>query len=163
MTPAGCTRVRPFRALVWTLAVTTTACSGSATITRRTGPSLSGRIVTSEPDSLQIRDDDGGGVTLSRGQVETIDHPGNVLLVAGLVVLGMAAQIALEEPQTRGERALTGAIFGLPALSMIWWGGSTYLRSRQAASRFEQEAVRLRTPDPRRPYVPAPTWTPTAP
>lgn len=112
------------RLLALILALTTTACSGSATITRRNGQSSSGRILTSDAKSLQVQDDRGGAVmNLPRADVEAIDHPGNVLLIAGLVVLGMVAQITFEGPQTPGELATDAVIGGLPALSMISWGG----------------------------------------
>ena len=62
------------------------------------------------------------------------------------------------EPQDDQSLALTGAILGVPGLTMLAWGGVTHLQSKRAAASFENEGARLRTPPPDRPYLPAPTW-----
>jgi hypothetical protein len=133
------------------------ACSTEAILHRRGDPPLQARILRSDSDLIAVRTETGATLAIRRDDVTDIDHPGNVLAIAGACVLAVAASIAMES-ETRGELLTTGAIVGLPGAVMLTWGGVVYQRSRNAAARFTQETVRLQTPDPGRPYLPAPTW-----
>ena len=152
------------RATVAAVALQVAACSTTATIHRPQGAPLDAHIVGSHENALAVRREDGRDHEVQRPAVAYIDHPGNVLALAGLGVLLVGASIIASEPQpSRGELFATAAIIGTPSLLMIGWGGTTYLRSKRAAARFEDETLRARTPDPNRPYLPAPSWPASPP
>jgi len=150
------------RLLLAAAALHLSACSSEATIRRRDGALVDARIVASDPDALFLAGP-AGPTRLPRADVDDIDHPGNVLVVAGLSVLLVGAQIIASEHQTGAGAASVAVTTGLPGLAMITWGATTYLRSNGAAARFQNETMRLTTPDPNRPYLPAPTWRSLAP
>lgn len=148
------------RLLLAAASVHLAACSSNASIRNRGGGLLEARIAGSDAGSLLLDHPGRGTIRLPREQVEDIDHPGNVVVMAGVSVLLVGAYIIASEHQRGVEMVSTGLATGVPGLAMITWGASTYLRSRDAAAAFEDETFRLITPDPNRPYLPAPTWTP---
>lgn len=136
-------------------------CSTQAYVCRTQSDAVEGRITSSDVNSVGVQLGDGRITSVPRSHIQSIDHPGNVLAVAGLCVLLMGLEIIATEPQDNDSLAVTGAIVGRPGLTMLAWGGVNYMRSKQAAASFENEGVRLRTPAPNRPYLPAPTWDST--
>jgi hypothetical protein len=133
------------------------ACSTEATVTRLDGLSLEARMIASDANNIQTRSRDGRETRITRAQLADVDHPGNGMAVAGVCLLGMAGWLSAAGG-TAGEAIANGIILGLPGAVMLSWGGVVYRRSTQASRRFDEETTRLRTPDPNRPYLPAPTW-----
>jgi len=69
-------------------------CS-SATIDRYSGVSVDGMIVGGNRDHLYVLRDDDSMVKVRRSKVKDIDHPGNVLMIIGLPLVGMGLTYAL--------------------------------------------------------------------
>jgi hypothetical protein len=135
------------------------ACATSATIQRRDAGTVDAWIVGSDENGLLVRDARGQPTRIPRDEIADVDHPGNVLVMAGLGLLAVGAQIVLSDQERGEELAMTSTAVGLPALAMIGWGGRAYLASKGAAARCERETRRLTIPDPNRPYLPAPIWS----
>jgi hypothetical protein len=135
------------------------ACSSSATITRRDQPPITARIESSGAEALHVRTGDGKELHIPRAEVADIDHPGNVLMIAGLSLLALVYISVAPDQASTVELLTSMAVLGSPALGMIAWGGTSYVQSRQAASEFNSETTRLRTPRPDQPYVPPPAWS----
>jgi hypothetical protein len=147
------------------LALQAAACGSSATISRRLGPPVDARVVGSDEDSIVVLHDDGRPERIPRLDIEDVDHPGNVLAVAGLCILLAGLQIVATEPMTGPELTTTGLIVGVPGLTMLAWGGTNYVRSKKTVARYV-EASQPKPPPPLppdRPYLPAPTWQPAPP
>jgi hypothetical protein len=66
-------------------------CFTSAAIERRSGPTIVGRIESSDPYRLYVRGDDGMPYAIERWDVVDIDHPGKVGRVVGGIFTGVGA------------------------------------------------------------------------
>lgn len=150
-------RVKTRRITVLALAALTApaSCTMNADVARWSGPDEVGRIVTSDEKALYL-DEDGTGqpARLPREQVRDVDHPGNGLMVAGGVLLGLWGLLMInpnfrhglaDGTSPRGSDA-TGAfpltlMLVVPGALMFSTGTIFYTRSKRAAAAFEHPAT----------------------
>ena len=135
------------------MAAVTGACSTTATISRDHGPAYEATIVGSDADTLRLEDRYGHPFPVPRGDVVDIDHPGNVLMTIGAVMLGVGTLNVLGtygeviEPmpgQSQSQAAVNAGIATMiPGAVMTVVGAIIYHRSRKNADAFES-ATRTR-------------------
>jgi len=102
------------------------ACVSTATITRRSGPTLEACIDRSDQDKVYVSATDGKHYAVDRSDIVEVDHPGNVLMTTGLVISSFAllmlvsgiVAVKTANPQGSGEDSLVGAV-------AIWMGSMT--------------------------------------
>jgi hypothetical protein len=70
-------------------------CSTTANISRTNGPAYEADIVSSDANSLHVRDNYGREILVPREEVADIDHPGNVLYTIGLVLVAMSVPMLI--------------------------------------------------------------------
>jgi hypothetical protein len=142
MRPAGECR----RAVALTLVAALAAgCSTSAAIERRSGPTIVGRIESSDPYRLYVRGDDGVPYAIERWDVVDIDHPGKVGRYVGGTFTGIGAAFLLLAAAARDPCPAGGcldarylfAFIGVTSLLVglpVWiYNQSVRSRSRAAA------------------------------
>jgi hypothetical protein len=136
------------RGVALVVALSAGACSTTSTIHRAYGPAYEAEIVDSDASTLRVLGDDGRLHAVSRAEVTDVDHPGNVLVTVGAVLLGIAAVATLsilsEDHVSEEERetaTAVSAVYGLPGLAMLIAGGVTYIGSKSRASAFENALV----------------------
>jgi hypothetical protein len=143
------------------LLVLTLSCSTTATIQRVDGPDNEATIEHSDAHALYVRGSNGQLYRLPRSSVGDIDHPGNVNLILGAALGVMTAAIIIST-RNEGEneaRAALGVIYGAPSLGLILSGGYSYLRSKEAARKFEEAETSI-APAPPTQAVPDSWLTP---
>jgi hypothetical protein len=145
------------RSAVLALAALTTgaSCTMNADVTRWSGPDQVarhevGRIVRSDEGALYIeRDGTGETVSVPRAEVHDVDHPGNVLMVVGGILLGLWA-FRMTDSRFRQDLASDAPadappahavpvtfIFAVPGALLFSAGALFYARSKRAAAPFE--------------------------
>jgi hypothetical protein len=165
------------RGMALVVALSVGACSTTSTIHRVYGPAYEAEIVDSDASALRVLGDDGRLHAVSRPEVTDVDHPGNVLVTVGAVLVGIAAIATLSilgegdvSEEERETATAVSAVYGLPGLAMLIAGGVTYIGSKSRASAFENVLVptgplpadrMYRAPVP--PPWPPPATAPTAP
>lgn len=80
------------------LVVLVEGCSSSATIVRRSGPPIVGRIDYSDKHQLFVSGDDDGRYSIERADVVSIDHPGHFGTVLGSISSGVGVGFLLLAP-----------------------------------------------------------------
>lgn len=136
-----------------------TGCSPYAVIERRGEPPLEGRIMTSDPTTIDVELPDGKRLQIPREAVTAIDHPGNVAMAIGLpnTVLGSLFAVitvfmlpaAIEQGWPEGDERVRAApitlAFGLFAganlavgLPPFVWGSETWFESTGNAQPAER-------------------------
>jgi hypothetical protein len=75
------------------------ACSTSAAIERRSGPTIVGHIDSSDVYRLYVTGDDGRPYAIERWDVLDIDHPGTIGSIAGGIATGFGASFLLLAPR----------------------------------------------------------------
>lgn len=124
-------RFRTGKLLVCLLAISVSACT--ATIERKRKSDVHARIVGSDSRGLIIEDSDGVRRRVPGAEIEDIDHPGNVLMVVGMVFAGLALAAAdSQNPRDRAESEGLAVI----GLGFIVGGAIPYFRSTGAAEAF---------------------------
>ena len=138
----------------WVAVVAVAGCGASATICRPEQESIRGKIVRSDSDAIYIRDRDGREngrddlTRIDRRSVADIDHPGNVAMVIGALLLGNFA-IFMTGQDFRSElvhgaqgdvstaaRQVT-PMFAVPGALLLGSGTYHYVSSKAAARAFE--------------------------
>jgi hypothetical protein len=87
-------RIRQAVALVLLVAVLE-GCSSSATIERRNGPTIEGRIDYSDANHLYVTGDDDARTSIERSDVANIHHPGKIGTVFGAIISGVGVGFLL--------------------------------------------------------------------
>jgi len=90
-------RIRQAVALVLLVAFVE-ACSTSAAIERKSGPTMVGRIDYSDATRLYITSDDDGRYSIERSDVASIDHPGKIGMIVGAITSGVGVGFLLLAP-----------------------------------------------------------------
>ena len=128
------------------------ACSMSATLTRRDGWYYEGTIEGSDAEYFYLRTYSGSVEKVRRADIADIDHPGNVLGTMGILG-GAASGILLglfltdicdahihHGPQSFVSIGVSAFSLGLAAmLAVSGWGD--YFHSRKAANHFDRAPV----------------------
>ena len=148
-------------ALVVGLALLGAGCGNSATIYLPDDQWVSGTITHSDAKYLYVEQDDESTVRVRADKVESIDHPGTFMQIAGGGLLFAGLQMLASTPSANGtdEAVFLGTIAG-PGAVIAGWGIWANLRSRGAARAPALEKQRLQE---LKPYQPAPTYPPPAP
>jgi hypothetical protein len=113
---------------------------------------LEGEIENSDADSVYVRAENGALYRVPRAGVLHIDHPGNVALTIGIVLLGWAAGMAIA-PSTDEGRNRDDALpadfgnkvgifmLGVPGAILALYGGVTWGLSVASANHFKDPAL----------------------
>jgi hypothetical protein len=127
------------RLLAGIVMIAFTGCATTATISRTDAPDTEAAIVSSTPDALFVRGSNGKVYRLDRPSVGDIDHPGNVNMTIGGLLLGFVGLLLLSvSAGSENREALTpvGLIYGLPGLGLLAFGSYQYGKSVSAARAF---------------------------
>lgn len=138
-------------------------CASTATIQRTDGPDNEARIVTSDAGAVYVAGRNGQIYRIGRESVSEIDHPGNVEILIGSLVVGLVGALAIGVYEDGGDRsgvAAVAIIYGGPGLWLLISGVHRYTSSVQAAQAFESADVPAGALPP--PPLP-PVWTPVPP
>ena len=152
------------RRLVSAVALITLGCFGgcasTATIERTDGPDNEARLVGSDAGAVYVRARSGQTYRIGRESISDIDHPGNVEILIGGLLLGLVTTIAVDvyEDGDRDAVAPLALVYGGPALTLMFTGLYRYIRSVQAAQAFESAEAPVRALPP-----PPPVWMPLPP
>lgn len=143
------------------------ACSSTATIVRTDGPDNETRIESSDAGALYVRARNGRIYRIPRESITTIDHPGNVEILVGGILLGVAGLIfgqllTSTSSNDRDDAYLVSAVYGLPAVWLLTSGLAHYIPSVRAAHEFESAEIPVRPPPPFA-YPPPPMALPPPP
>jgi hypothetical protein len=113
-------------------------CAPTATIVRNDSPNNEAEILHSDERAIYVAGAEGQTYRIGRENVVDIDHPGNVELVVGgiLLAFGGALVIGGVHDHDMGQRT-AGAIYGAPGLLLLGTGLYRYITSKSAASAFE--------------------------
>lgn len=136
-----------------------TACSTTATVHRVFGPAYEGRVHGSDATSVNVGAANGLVYRVDGGEITDIDHPGNVHLTVGGVLLGLGTALAVSATSAASSSERNdqlGAAIGYAAISVpfIVYGSWVWARSRGAARAFAEAP---------RPVVAVPSPMPTLP
>jgi len=134
-------------------------CASTATIARTDALDNEAEIEHSDADALYLLARNGQVHRIPRQSIRGIDHPGNVEMLIGAILLGLGAFTAYEEwnRNDHDDAALVTAVYGIPGLTLFLTGLFRYIPSRKAAWEF-QFADRPATPPP-----PPGVWYPPPP
>jgi hypothetical protein len=152
-----------------------TACSTSATITRTNGTSVEGWVRGGTPESIIVEPRVGNIQEIERDDIAEIDHPGNVHLLVGGMVLGYGGILVgaglddCQQAETVGNcatlfiPAIVGA--GIAAWGLVTWAGSkeAVADRRLAARRPRKQAPQQAAPPAASAVTEAPAPPPELP
>ena len=135
-----------FRLLALSAALSALAsgCSRNATIMRHDGWQVDAEITRSTEAFIYAQPRGAPELKIARRDIRDLDHPGNVMGVIGLSVMGAyalnlglgAVLLTTREPDSRQAGAivaLTGAVGMLVGSGFAYWGWSLWDRSVTAA------------------------------
>ena len=121
------------------------ACVSTATITRRSGPTLEACIDRSDQDKVYVSATDGKHYAVDRSDIVDVDHPGKLLMTMGLVSAGLGLLTLLGGVLTytssapQSDERMVGGMFSLIgggtlvwALPMAGLGTFQWMESRDA-------------------------------
>jgi hypothetical protein len=134
-------------------------CSWTATIARSDGPDTEGEIHHSDAGAVYVRARNGGIYRIDRSVITDIDHPGNVEMVVGGILVGLFSFVAISERNApdRNDALTVLAIYGGLGLALISWGLARWVTSFRAARAFEAaELPAGPAPRPGAPVYPPP-------
>ena len=138
-----------FRSIALALAaILFCTCSCSASVQRRSGPPVEAWFESSDSDNLHLTSENGEHVTVPRSDVVDIDHPGNVVLTAGIVAAALGTFLLVSassnalcsrgssclSPETRLAQGLGGVALISTSIPMVVGGWWSYRRSIKAAA-----------------------------
>jgi len=143
------------------------ACSNTATITRRSGPNFEASIEDSDSDSVYVRSGNGALYRVPRNDIVDIDHPGNVHLAIGAALLLWGTLMLVVPARSDAEWSFGPGVYalvlGIPGAILALYGGVTYGSSVLSAhSSKAPEPARL-VPLPAAKQAPVPTSVLTSP
>ena len=141
-------------------------CSWTATIGRTDTLDSEAEIDHSDADALYLLARSGGMHRIPRHSVRSIDHPGNVEMIVGGLLLGFGGALAVEEwDKNSGDARLIAAVYGVPGLTLLLLGAVRYFTSLRAAWAFQTADAPSGEPWPARPPPPPPAaaYPPPAP
>jgi len=129
----------------WLAGAALSACTTTATISRSDGYQVEGWIRGGSGDAIVVEPRVGRRQVIPRNDVTDIDHPGNVHIVVGGVLLGFGASViasGVDDCVNRNDGG-TGCFFMVtPAIlgaSMVVWGLATWLGSKDSAADTSQK------------------------
>jgi len=133
-------------------------CASTATIARTDALDNEAEIEHSDADALYLIARNGQLHRIPRQSVRGIDHPGNVEVLVGAILLGLGAFTASEEwkKNDHDDAALVTAVYGIPGLTLLLLGGVRYIMSLRAAWAFQTADAPLGEQWPSRPPPPPP-------
>jgi len=135
-----------------------TGCSWTATIARTDALDNEAEIDHSDADALYLLARNGGMYRIPRQSIRGIDHPGNVEMLIGAILLGFGTWITADQwDRNKDDARAIALVYGIPGLALLLTGLFRYIPSRRAAWAF-QFADR---PDP--PLPPPGTYYPPPP
>jgi hypothetical protein len=138
-----------------------TACSNTATITRRSGPNFEASIEDSDSESVYVRSGNGALYRVPRNDIVDIDHPGNVDLIIGAILVGVTPAVAVdaagESATNRVGMATAAVLFGLAGIILGIHGGIAWSSSISSASKLDRPARVQFLPLPTAEQPPVPT------
>ncbi len=132
-------------------------CATTANISQTNGLTYEADILGSDANSLRVRDNYGREIVVPGGDVADIDHPGNVLLTIGVVLVVMSApmiigDLAHRDQSQQSEWSGMGLAMGIPmAVTGLSLGIPAWLRyrhSKREAKAFEDANPILPIPRP---------------
>jgi len=128
---------RPDHVVTFIILFQAIGCGTTATIHKTSGEEIEATITQSDHDRLLLQDA-GDVVSVSRGDIKSIDHPGNgIATLGGILAVYGAFNIALGVSKCgeKGAAFCTGVflpvVIGLP---LFISGMAIYTRSRKAAA-----------------------------
>jgi hypothetical protein len=147
-----------------------TGCSWTATIGRTDELDNEAEIDHSDADTLYLLARNGQVHRVPRHSVRSIDHPGNVEMIIGAILVGLGAMIAIDQrDENRTDGAIIGAVYGVPGLTLLLTGMIRYIPSLRAAWAFQTAdestgplPLPAAYPPPRAIYPPPPAAAPPA-
>ena len=130
-------------------------CSSTATIVRGRD-ALDAEVVASAPDSLTVEDYGwSNSLVLPGCTVTDIDHPGNVKMVVGAVLLaiwvGALSEMGFSQSfAAHGDATPQGPVytmtFAVPGALLLGTGSFSYVRSRRAARHLQRRPCETPAP-----------------
>jgi hypothetical protein len=144
-------------------------CAASATIVRTDGPDSEAPIERSDAGALYVRARNGRIYRIPRESINGIDHPGNVEILVGALMVGAigalaTAIVASDNPYDRDSLIGLLAGYGVPGLALMTWGLMKYVPSVQAARAFQSPALASPGTSPAVvPSLPVPAPSPVLP
>jgi hypothetical protein len=146
-------------------------CASTATIARTDAPDNEAEIARSDADALYLLARNERIHRIPRESIAGIDHPGNVEILVGGILLGLftIAAVGIRNDRDKNEVIVPLAIvYGGPGLALLLSGMLRYIPSVQAARAFESAPrpaplpPTLRAPMPG-PYAAPPGLVPSPP
>lgn len=135
-------------------------CASTATIARTDGPDSEARIISSDAGGVYVSARNGQTYRIGRESISAIDHPGNVELLVGSLLVGFITLLVVSSYETVNSDELGIALaYGSPGLWLMIAGGYRYMSSVQAAQAFESAEPPFPAPPPPFP----PVWMPVPP
>ena len=122
-------------------------CSWTATVGRTDTLDSEAEIDHSDADALYLLARSGGIHRIPRHSVRSIDHPGNVEMIVGALLIGFGAAIAIDEWDKNSSDAKgIAVIYGVPGLTLLMLGAVRYFTSLRAAWAFQTADAPLGEP-----------------
>jgi hypothetical protein len=143
-----------------------TGCSWTATIGRTDALDNEAEIEHSDADALYLRARNGQLHRIERHRVASIDHPGNVEMIVGAILLGVGVMGAAQEWNKNRDNDDTAAlliIYGGSGLGLILSGLIRYIPSLKAAWAFQTADPPIKPLPPGAAYPPPPAAYPPPP
>jgi hypothetical protein len=146
-------------------------CASTATIARSDGPDSETHIDSSDAGGLNVRARNGRIYRIPRDSVIAIDHPGNVEILLGSILLGIVgyAVYSIRNDGSSSDQDVllpVALLYGSPGVALLISGLVKYVPSVQAARAFESvdgpPPAWVPPPPPLRAPPPAPTVSPPA-
>ena len=112
-------------------------CSWTATVGRTDTLDSEAEIDHSDADALYLLARSGGIHRIPRHSVRWIDHPGNVEMIVGALLIGFGAAIAIDEWDKNSSDAKgIAVIYGVPGLTLLMFGRGPLLHVTQGGVGF---------------------------
>ena len=115
-------------------------CASTATIARTDAPDNEAEIEHSDADALHLFGRNGRIYRIPRESIAAIDHPGNVEILVGAILLGVFAIAAIGLRNDHDAREVIvplALVYGAPGLALTLSGTLRYIPSWQAARAFQ--------------------------
>jgi len=116
-------------------------CASTATIHRWGAPALEADVVDADDANIYVTDRGGRRYRVPRKDVADVDHPGNVLMIVGAVIVALGTSMYLDDgrPGDTDEEVrnmhITGIVFAVPGALLAGWGTYSWWTSRSIEGR----------------------------